>query len=124
MQPWKISVGLTAIICAGGLMLAGEGFSWIAPYFWMVLTDFWYPRLMVRRAGPGRADVFDLLRGAAHGTCRHGPESGSDGAVHSARGRRANGACREDWNRKNEGSIREPSPGSSFQTTKEKPDEK
>ena len=43
MQPWKISVGLTAIICAGGLMLAGEGFSWIGPYFWMVLTDFWFP---------------------------------------------------------------------------------
>ena len=38
MQPWKISVGLTAIICAGGLMLAGEGFSWLAPYLWMVLT--------------------------------------------------------------------------------------
>ena len=29
-----------------------------------------------------------------------------------------------NWNRKNEGSIREPSPGSSFQTTKENPDEK
>ena len=24
MQPWKISVGLTAILCAVGLMLAGE----------------------------------------------------------------------------------------------------
>ena len=33
MQPWKISVGLTAIICAGGLLLAGEGFSWISPTF-------------------------------------------------------------------------------------------
>ena len=43
MQPWKISVGLTAIIMAGALMLAGESFSWIAPYFWMVLTDFWFP---------------------------------------------------------------------------------
>ena len=43
MQPWKISVGLTAIICAGGSMLAGEGFSWLTPYFWMVLTDFWFP---------------------------------------------------------------------------------
>ena len=43
MQPWKISVGLTAIICAGGLMLAGEGFSWLVPYFWMVLTDYWFP---------------------------------------------------------------------------------
>ena len=43
MQPWKISVGLTAILCAGGLMLAGEGFSWLRPYFWMALTDFWFP---------------------------------------------------------------------------------
>ncbi len=43
MQSWKISVGLTAIICAGGLMLAGEGFSWLRPYFWMVLTDYWLP---------------------------------------------------------------------------------
>ena len=33
MQPWKISVGLTAILCAGGLMLAGQGFSWIGPTF-------------------------------------------------------------------------------------------
>ena len=29
MQPWKISVGLTAIIMAGALMLAGESFSWM-----------------------------------------------------------------------------------------------
>ena len=33
MQPWKISVGLTAIIMAGALMLAGEGFSWLGPTF-------------------------------------------------------------------------------------------
>ena len=89
MQPWKISVGLTAILCAVGLMLAGQGFSWIGPYFWIVLTDFWFPHLMVRRAGPGHADVFALLRCAAHGPCRHGPESGSDGAVHKTRGGRA-----------------------------------
>ena len=43
MQPWKISVGLTATICAGALMLAGEGFSWLRPYFWMALTDHWMP---------------------------------------------------------------------------------
>ena len=43
MQPWKISVGLTAIIMAGALMLAGESFSWIGPYFWIVLTDHWMP---------------------------------------------------------------------------------
>ena len=34
-------MGLTAILCAGGLLLAGQGFSWISPYFWTVLTDYW-----------------------------------------------------------------------------------
>ena len=43
MHPWKISVGLTAIILAGALMLAGEGFSWLRPYFWIVVTDHWLP---------------------------------------------------------------------------------
>ena len=42
-SPGKSAWDLTAIVCAGGSMLAGEGFSWIAPYFWMVLTDFWFP---------------------------------------------------------------------------------
>ena len=89
MQPWKISVGLTAILCAVGLMLAGQGFSWIATLLLDSPHRFLVSRLMVRRAGPGRADVFALLRCAAHGPCRHGPESGSDGAVHKTRGGRA-----------------------------------
>ena len=67
MQPWKISVGLTAIICAVGLMLAGEGFSWVRALLLDRPHRFLVPRLMVRRAGPGDADVFDLLRCAAHG---------------------------------------------------------
>ena len=33
MQPWKISVGLTAIILALALMLAGESFAYLKPYF-------------------------------------------------------------------------------------------
>ena len=33
MQPWKISVGLTAILCAVGLMLAGRDFHGSAPTF-------------------------------------------------------------------------------------------
>ena len=55
------------------------------------------------RAGPSHADVFDLLRCAAHGPGRHGPESGPDGAVHPARRRRASGACREDGARRTRG---------------------
>ena len=118
MQPWKISVGLTAIIMAGALMLAGESFSWIGPYFWIVVTDFWFPVSWYAGPGPGHADVFALLRGAAHGTGRHGPESGSDGAVHPARRRRSNGACREDGTRGTRGVSGSLAPDRAFKTTK------
>ena len=67
MQPWKISVGLTAILCAVGLMLAGQGFSWIGPYFWIVLTDFWFPVSWYAGLALAHADVFALLRCAAPG---------------------------------------------------------
>ena len=43
MQPWKISVGVTAIILALALMLAGESFSYLTPYFWIIVTDYWMP---------------------------------------------------------------------------------
>ena len=89
MQPWKISVGLTAIICAGGLMLAGEGFSWIGPTFgWSSpISGFpvsWYAGLALVTL------MFSIYSGARlMGLSRHGPESGPDGAVHKARRGRA-----------------------------------
>ena len=43
MQPWKISVGLTAILLALALMVAGESFAYLKPYFWIILTDYWMP---------------------------------------------------------------------------------
>ena len=43
MQPWKISVGMTAIILALALMLAGESFAYLTPYFRIILTDYWMP---------------------------------------------------------------------------------
>ena len=43
MQPWKISIGLTAIILAVALMLAGESFTYLKPYFWIIVTDYWMP---------------------------------------------------------------------------------
>ena len=43
MQPWKISAGLTAIILALALMLAGESFSYLAPHFQIIVTDYWMP---------------------------------------------------------------------------------
>ena len=33
MQPWKISLGITAIIMALALMLAGERFAYLQPHF-------------------------------------------------------------------------------------------
>ena len=119
MQPWKISVGLTAIICAGGLMLAGQGFSWIGPYFWIVLTDFWFP--VSWYAGLALAALmFSLYSGARlMGLSRHGPESGSDGAVHKTRGGRAVRPCRETGTGRTRGVSGSLAPGSSCQTTKE-----
>ena len=43
MQPWKISIGLTAIILAVALMLAGESFTYLKPYFSIIVTDYWMP---------------------------------------------------------------------------------
>ena len=43
MQPWKISVGLTAIILALALMLAGERFTYFKPYFHLIVTGYWIP---------------------------------------------------------------------------------
>ena len=43
MQPWKISLGITAIIMALALMLAGERFAYLQPHFWIIVTDYWIP---------------------------------------------------------------------------------
>ena len=43
MQPWKISVGLTAIILAVAGMLAGERFAYLQPHFQIIITGYWMP---------------------------------------------------------------------------------
>ena len=43
MQPWKISVGLTAIILAVALMLTGERFAYLQPHFQIIVTGYWKP---------------------------------------------------------------------------------
>ena len=43
MQPWKISVGMTAIIMALALMLAGERFAYLQPHFQIIVTGYWMP---------------------------------------------------------------------------------
>ena len=42
MHPWKISVGLTAIIIALALMLAGGSFAWTGPYLG-IIAEHWMP---------------------------------------------------------------------------------
>ena len=43
MHPWKISVGLTAVIGALALMLAGESFAYLQPHLQIIVTDYWMP---------------------------------------------------------------------------------
>ena len=41
MQPWKISIGFTAIILAAGLMLAGDDFAYLKPHLRIIATEHW-----------------------------------------------------------------------------------
>ena len=43
MQPWKISVGFTAIILAVAALTAGERFAYLQPHFQIIVADYWMP---------------------------------------------------------------------------------
>ena len=43
MQPWKVSVGLTAVIGALALMVGGERFAYLQPHLQIIVTDYWMP---------------------------------------------------------------------------------
>ena len=43
MQPWKISIGFTAIILAAAMMLAGDDFAYLKPHLRIIATDYWMP---------------------------------------------------------------------------------
>ena len=40
MQPWRISLGLTAAIAGAALLLAGQWLEYLAPYWPVLLADF------------------------------------------------------------------------------------
>ena len=40
MQPWRISVGLTAALVGSGLLLAGSRLEYLAPFWNMTLADY------------------------------------------------------------------------------------
>ena len=43
MQPWKISIGCTAVVLAAGIMLAGDAFIYLKPHLRTIATDHWKP---------------------------------------------------------------------------------
>ena len=43
MQPWKISIGFTAIVLAVAMMLAGDDFAYLQPHLRTIATDYWQP---------------------------------------------------------------------------------
>ena len=43
MQPWKISIGFTAIILAAAMMLAGDDFTYLKPHLRIIATAHWKP---------------------------------------------------------------------------------
>ena len=43
MQPWKISVGFTAIFLAIAAMVGGEHFAFLQPHFHIIAADYWMP---------------------------------------------------------------------------------
>ena len=40
MQPWKISVGLTAAIAGSAVLLAGPRLEFLAPFWPLILSDY------------------------------------------------------------------------------------
>ena len=63
MHPWKVSVGLTATIGALALMLAGESFAYLKPYFGIIVTDYWLP--VAWYGGLGVATLMVVIYAAA-----------------------------------------------------------
>ena len=63
MQPWKISIGLTASILAVSVMIAGESFAYLKPHLRVILTDYWIP--IAWYGGLGVVSVAMLIYGAA-----------------------------------------------------------
>ena len=43
MQPWKISIGFTAIIAALTLLLGGERYTELNPYWRFIFSEYWQP---------------------------------------------------------------------------------
>ena len=62
MQPWKISVGFTAIILAVAALTAGERFAYLQPHFQIIVADYWNARCVVRRTRHRHAYGSDLRR--------------------------------------------------------------
>ena len=43
MQPWKVSVGLTAATAGATLILLADRFVYLKPFWSVILEDYWAP---------------------------------------------------------------------------------
>ena len=107
MQPWKISVGLTAIILALALMLAGESFAYLKPYFRIILTDYWMP--IAWHGGLALVTLMAALYGAARALGLAGMGRKVDLMERSIRrGEGGQPILPGNWNKRTGGSSPEP----------------
>ena len=43
MQPWKVSVGLTAAVAGAAFILCADAFPYLSPFWGVILDDYWIP---------------------------------------------------------------------------------
>ena len=74
MQPWRISVGLSAALIGSGLLLGGSRLEYLAPFWPVILAEHGIPigrrvDLVERsvRQGEGDPELTDALRRDAEG---------------------------------------------------------
>ena len=63
MQPWKISVGLSAALAGSVVLLAGSRLEYLAPFWRMILAD--YGAVVVMHLGLALAAVLASLYAVA-----------------------------------------------------------
>ena len=70
MQPWRISVGLSAALVGSGLLLGGSRLEYLAPFWPVILADLGSRVDLVERSvrrGEGDPGLADALKRDADG---------------------------------------------------------
>ena len=67
MQPWRISIGFTAVIVAFTLLLGGERYTELNPYWRFIFAEYWQPLAVYAGAA-----VLTIALGIYAGRARRG----------------------------------------------------